>query len=449
VVVVSCGVDNPAAGGLLDEVRMLALDDGYRGELSGPVGRARVWEDGRIEEIQATPEELTAKPDGGVGEHDGVRYVDLTTPGQRETVAASGFVLPDDADRAVWSEALREAIADEAVSAERARREAEKLVRGGPSVLARVDEDELQFLYEGLASEAALDLGVAAERAMKKWRGRIMRAAGRVDEAEKTPGTAARAGQASAEAEELARALPSAAEGADNEARQLLHQGLVSILTAAILNGADQRSAWQDPEVAEFRADLDALRGLKEPHYRATETQILRPVRSAAAGQAESGTEVFADDPGDEALTTWMKTIPGVIDRIAVQEKESPDGWVGESLSAAVAEFESRLNRDTRHGESSRAEAAALLGERPPPRMGYGPSALEQQRLWQAMTGSVAWALSRGADAESLAADLRAGFERLCDFDESGGPALPAAADGARRGAGTGLGLDEGDFHRM
>ncbi|MGW4135157.1 hypothetical protein, partial [Amycolatopsis japonica] len=43
-----------------------------------------MWEDGRIEEIQATPEELTAKPDGGVSEHDGVRYVDLATPGWQE-----------------------------------------------------------------------------------------------------------------------------------------------------------------------------------------------------------------------------------------------------------------------------------------------------------------------------------------------------------------------------
>ncbi|MGW4135158.1 hypothetical protein, partial [Amycolatopsis japonica] len=45
---------------VLDKVRALAADSGYRGELPG---RARVWEDGRIEEIQAAPGELSGRPD--------------------------------------------------------------------------------------------------------------------------------------------------------------------------------------------------------------------------------------------------------------------------------------------------------------------------------------------------------------------------------------------------
>ncbi|MGW4134997.1 hypothetical protein, partial [Amycolatopsis japonica] len=94
VVIVSCGVDNPAAGGLLDKVRMVALDDDYRGELSGPVGRVRVWEDG-IEEIQARPDELSRRPEGGVGEHNGVRYVDLATSGGQERPDPMGQQEPE------------------------------------------------------------------------------------------------------------------------------------------------------------------------------------------------------------------------------------------------------------------------------------------------------------------------------------------------------------------
>ncbi|MGW4134974.1 hypothetical protein, partial [Amycolatopsis japonica] len=81
VVIVSCGVNNPATGGLLGKVRQLARDvAGYRGTFLGPQGRVRVWEkQSRIESLDGG---RSGRPEGGVGYRGRVRFVDLATPGR-------------------------------------------------------------------------------------------------------------------------------------------------------------------------------------------------------------------------------------------------------------------------------------------------------------------------------------------------------------------------------
>ncbi|MFE5563890.1 hypothetical protein ACFQ68_02770 [Amycolatopsis japonica] len=80
--IVSCWVDNPARGGFLGQMRLLARDDDFSGTLSGSKERARIRKD------NPWIEELTGQPPGpfkgGVGfDENGVPYVDLATPEQQ------------------------------------------------------------------------------------------------------------------------------------------------------------------------------------------------------------------------------------------------------------------------------------------------------------------------------------------------------------------------------
>ncbi|MGW4128565.1 hypothetical protein [Amycolatopsis japonica] len=79
VMIVSCGVNNPATGGLLGKIQKLTTTTDYPGELSGTEGRARLRKDNPwIEELgDEPPGPLTV---GVSTDENGVPYVDLATP---------------------------------------------------------------------------------------------------------------------------------------------------------------------------------------------------------------------------------------------------------------------------------------------------------------------------------------------------------------------------------
>lgn len=393
----------------------------------------------------------------------------------------------------------REEGSPESVAAvERARGQAEELARGLPSAVEGADEETRQLLHDGLVSvltehiaggmnprvawhrpevnqlrgdlealrgpvdtahytRTALEiLGQAgpveqtggptpgagrsrAGRVWARWAERVEAAAERVRERER--GEAQRVEVVRQVIESLLGGLPRAAADADTAARQLIHEGLATLLTDLVSAGASLREAWDDPTVVPLRDSAEALRDLPSgrTHYTGVPLGLARLQATLPASPVP--TEMTREDLGapgsrepvsdsdsfyaDENPADWG-------DGMYTGDSQRTHGWVEEPLvegipvepgrlSAAVAEFESQLNTHSRQPSPEAAPlraAAVLLGERPRPRAGYGPSALEQRRLWDAMTDSVAWALSRGADAEGMATDLRAGFERLREFDD-------------------------------
>ncbi len=321
-----------------------------------------------------------------------------------------------------------------------------------------------------------------AQRVWERWAERVEGAAERVRERERSEARTVEAARRVVDS--LLGGLPRAASDADTPARQLVHDGLATLLTDLVSAGASLREAWDDPAVVPLRESAEALRDLPagRTHYTGVPLELIRlqatllpphtgpVVDDAFDGDSfadeDSANDPFADEPWtggawrggvgsppqterprggrypagsaeesvNDSENVYASAYPtGRADDGRTGNVQDPPGWMEEPvaeepaaepgrLSAAVAEFESRLEPDARQPAPEvaplRAEASALLGERPRPRAGYGPSAAEQRRLWQAMIGSVAWALSQGADAEGVATDLRAGFERLREFDD-------------------------------
>ncbi|MFC3456499.1 hypothetical protein [Amycolatopsis speibonae] len=280
------------------------------------------------------------------------------------------------------------------------------------------------------AGPAPAESRSAAERVWSRWEERVEAAAERVRQRERT---AARTVESARQVvESLIGSLPRAATDADTAARQLIHDGLATLLTDLVSAGVSPRAAWDDPGVAQLRQSAESLRELPSvrTHYAGVPLALARLQSSRPAPASVPVIEQSSSTspmPADEHLERQA-------DGRYVADAQGPIEWAGDlvpeaglapepgRLSEAVAEFESRLLAEARQVTAGtapfREKAAALLGERTPPRAGYGPSAAEQQRLWQSMTDSVALALSRGSDAERLAPELRAGFERLRAFDD-------------------------------
>ncbi len=94
------------------------------------------------------------------------------------------------------------------------------------------------------------------------------------------------------------------------------------------------------------------------------------------------------------------------------------NGW-DEALSEGNALL---VRRDPLLADGELAEADRLLGVPPEPRAGLGPSAAEQQRLWQRIRAAVAAEWQDDPDAAGpLAQNLRHGFGRLHGYDELAG----------------------------
>ncbi|AUI60345.1 hypothetical protein B1H26_24155 [Amycolatopsis sp. BJA-103] len=103
-----------------------------------------------------------------------------------------------------------------------------------------------------------------------------------------------------------------------------------------------------------------------------------------------------------------------VTEQVAVFE----NGW-DEALSEGDAYL---VRRDPLLADGELAEADRLLDVPPEPRAGLGPSAAEQQRLWQRIRAAVAAEWQDDPDAAGpLAQNLRDGFGRLHGYDELAG----------------------------
>ncbi|WP_344432370.1 hypothetical protein, partial [Amycolatopsis minnesotensis] len=133
--------------------------------------------------------------------------------------------------------------------------------------------------------------------AVSRWSERITAADGQAD----PNGPAARAAKA------MVGDLPPAAPGVPTGARQRLHDGLTSMLTALIADGTHPRQAWNDSDIARLRADAESLRGTvtAEPHYTGAQHRVVTALLQHAAernGQVAENGSNGVDGQG-EAIT--------------------------------------------------------------------------------------------------------------------------------------------------
>ncbi|RSN45214.1 hypothetical protein DMC64_20475 [Amycolatopsis sp. WAC 04197] len=275
------------------------------------------------------------------------------------------------------------------------------------------DESERAIRTE--AAEEPFVLQAVADRAVAQWAEpfRVTR-----------EWLAARAGQpeveaARARAQRLVRSLPVSAPEADDAARRLLHDGLVSALTEAMAHGVSPRGAWETPAITRLREDAEALRGAVRgvPHYTTLPSRelgglrdespastVVHPSGAEPTGQAVTGAADLTEDALAETTTTAAAE-PG--------PREDPP-----RLRELIEEFERSLpEADAVRDSALHDEARRLLGERPAPEPGYGPSGSRQHALWQSAVEAVAAELARGRDGRDLAGEIRSRFEQVRTHD--------------------------------
>ncbi|WP_074975785.1 hypothetical protein [Amycolatopsis regifaucium] len=510
----------PSGAGIVDEETRQTLHDGLVSMLTdliaGGVSRADAWEDADVSRLREDLESLRGEAESAHYRRTALEMLEQHTMGKWE--------------RAIWDASARveereEGSVPSVVPVEQARAEAERLTGGLPSALPTADEWSRRTLHDGLVSiltehiAGGVDPRVAwhrpdvvrlrgdlemlrgpaesahytrtameilgpvrsgganeaatgqvtepaptetrskARRVWERWEERVGEAVERVRQREQAaPRAVASARQT---VESLIGGLPRAAAGTDTTARQLVHDALSALLTELISAGASPRAAWDHPDVAPLRESAESLRELSSvrTHYTGVPLALTRlpasvtaatpapPVVVEASGSGQGfqrsgtpSTELVGEDRsspdsdepvGDDDSTYSAEFLPiWTADRRYEADTRGPIEWLSEPhredgsapepgrLSAAVAEFEAHLSLEHRPVSSFREEAAALLGDRPAPRVGYGPDAAEQQGLWRSMVDAVASALSRDANAEGLTSELRAGFERLRTFDD-------------------------------
>ncbi|RSN19354.1 hypothetical protein DMC61_40050 [Amycolatopsis sp. WAC 04169] len=221
----------------------------------------------------------------------------------------------------------------------------------------------------------------------------------------------ARAGQPEVEAglsraRRLARSMPHAVPGADDVARNQLHQGLVVMLAEAMARGASPLEAWEAPEVARLRQDAEAARGAVRgaPYYTTLPSQELSELRTESAPSPE----VRPPDavPAEQAA-------PVLTGAAELGPRSDPP-----RLRELIEEFTWQLPEAAALRDPVLLDQAErLLGERPLPEPGYGPVSARQRELWQSAVEAVAGELARGHDGRKPAESVRARFERLHAYD--------------------------------
>ncbi|MFE0019820.1 hypothetical protein ACFWX1_02330, partial [Amycolatopsis sp. NPDC059021] len=274
-------------------------------------------------------------------------------------------------------------------------------------------EDYVAGVDSDVASVASSEVGLGAQK-MVRWAESVVEA-----DAELARLPEAVVNFARGRATMMVGTLPSGDSSVDDDARQFLHEGLVSTLAELLAGGQSPVVAWAN--TAELREDAELLRGSVdgERHYTRSAGELLyrHPELSAPApGQPE----------------TVAPSAPRVEKRPvedAGRENATGDAFDAEAARALTddemlyrAQAEIGAGQDASRGLTEQAER--LLGGRPVATPGYGLPDDRREREWAHRVESVRSALARGEDAVGLAADLRAEFERM--------QSVVAEAEGAR-----------------